>query len=167
MLLSFFNNEKNFSIVFFLCGYICHSWLLDIFKIKNEGLKLIVSLNSNKIKKGNVLTINATLLNINNTKNITFAACYGEIKISIFDKYDNIVYGEIIMAPGPTVPFPIFKLGEKISHLLKWDTSKNILNGSIPPSIGKYYLEIEAYVTNQETKSRIILKIERIEVELF
>jgi hypothetical protein len=133
----------------------------------NEGLKLIVSLSSNKIKKGDVLTINATLLNINNTENITFAASYGGIKINIFDKYGNMFYGIAMIAPGPTAPFPIFKQGEKINHVLKWDTSENILNGSIPPSIGKYYLEIEAHVTNLETKSKIILRIEKIEIELF
>ena len=72
------------------------------------------------------------MLNINNTENITFVASYGEIKINIFDKYGNIVYGVTMIAPGPTAPFPIFKLEEKISHVLKWDTSKDILNGNNP-----------------------------------
>jgi hypothetical protein len=135
-------------------------------EIYNEGLKLIVSLSSNKIKKRDVLTINATLLNINNTENITFAACYGGIKINIFDKYGNMVYGIAMIAPGPTASFPIFKQGEKINHVLKWDTSKDILNGNNPPSAGNYYIEIEAYVTNLETKSKIILRIEKIEIEL-
>jgi hypothetical protein len=129
-------------------------------------LKLIVSLSSNKIKKGDVLTINATLLNINNKENITFAACYGGIKINIFDKYGNMFHGIAMMAPGPTAPFPIFKQGEKINHVFKWDTSKDILNGNNPPFAGNYYIEIEAHVTNLETKSKIILRIEKIEIKI-
>jgi hypothetical protein len=132
----------------------------------NDGLKLIASLSSGRLRKGDTLTINATLLNINNTEEITFAALYGEMKIRIFNEYGNMVYGEAMIAPGPTAPFPIFRPGERITRIFKWDTSKNILNGNSSPSAGNYHIEVEAYVTNLETRAKIMLRIGKMEVEL-
>ncbi len=158
------------SIIYFSLNYKIQGNLSnEVFskqEVYNEGLKLSIYLSHIKIRKGYTLTINVTLLNMNNTENITFAATHGAIIISIFDKNDDMVYGEIMITPGPTAPLPVFKKGEKISYLSKWDTSKNILNGRNPPSTGKYYLNIEAYVTNLETKSKITLRISKIEVEI-
>jgi hypothetical protein len=133
---------------------------------QNEGLKLIASLSSGRLRKGDTLTINATLLNINNTEEITFAALYGEMKIRIFNEYGNMVYGEAMIAPGPTAPFPIFRPGERITRIFRWDTSENILNGNNPPSAGNYHIEVEAYITNLETRAKIMLRIEKMGVEL-
>ena len=129
-------------------------------EIYKDGLKLLVTISSTELKCGETLTINAVLLNVSNTANITVAALLGGINLRIFDSQNNTVYAVKMINPGGIAPFPIFKPGHKMVSVFKWNTSENVLGGNAPPSPGKYYIEIEAYVTDLDTNSKIVLKAE-------
>jgi len=135
-------------------------------EVYREGLKLLVTLSSTELKCGETLTVRATLLNVNNTANITIAAGLGGINLVIYDSQDNIVYAVRMVNPGPTPPYPLFKSGQKMSCTFKWDTSKKVLHGNTPPPPGRYYIEVEAYVTDLDAHSKLVLKTGRIEVKL-
>jgi len=135
-------------------------------EVYREGLKLLVTLNSTKLKCGETLAVHVVLVNINNTDNIAVAALQGGINLAIYDSQENIVYAVKMVNPGPTPPYPIFKPGHEIAVTFRWDTSRNILNGDMPPPPGEYYVEVEAYVTDLDTYSKLTLKTERIEVKL-
>jgi len=136
------------------------------YEICKEGLKLTVILSSTELKCGDILTINVTLLNVNNTANITVAALYGGISLRISDLQNETVYAVEMVTPGHTPPIPVFKPGHKISAVFKWDTSENVMNKGAPPAPGEYYLEIEAYVTDINSQSKIILKTGKILLKL-
>jgi hypothetical protein len=60
--------------------------------------------SSGIFNSGFVLLSVSLFLSFNNTGEITFAAAYGEIKISIVDEYDNPIYDEVMIAPRLTHP---------------------------------------------------------------
>jgi len=138
---------------------------LTKYEVYKEGLKLVVILSSTKLKCGDSLTINTFLLNVNNTANITVAALHGGIFLRIFNSQNEVVYAVKMVIPGPTPP-PVLKPGDKINAVFKWDTSENVINKEVPPAPGEYYLEIEAYVTDMNSQSKIILKTDRIPLKL-
>ena len=135
-------------------------------EVYSEGLKLIAALNTLELRVGDTLTTNVTLLNINSTANITFAAGYGQITLRVSGQRNETIYRIMIIAPGPTAPYPILRPGNTVDVVFCWNTSENILNGDRPPSPGKYYVEVEISVTDLDTHSKTMLRTNEIEVNL-
>lgn len=144
---------------------LAHSNLPSEIVVSQHGVELLTTLSSLNIRSGDELTINATLENINNTNGITFENLRDNIEVNVWNYYSGLVYNGVSLMAGSTA-YTTLEPGQKISGIIRWDTSQNVSNGNKPPPPGKYVIQISASFTDLASGSSVTLETGYVDISL-